>query len=185
MEENTMPVNDNAPFDINADADIPGKTHLSNPDNEDGDSYAKSLLSDLEDQKDKYLRLFAEFDNYKRRTAREKAELNQTAGKDIIISMLEILDDMDRAEKQMEDSNDTDEIKEGVKLVFNKLRNTLQQRGLTAMTSVGSDFDVEKHEAISEIESGNKMKGKVVDELEKGYYLNNKIIRFARVVVGK
>ena len=186
MEENTMPVNDNSPFDINADADIPGKTHLSNPDNEDGDSYAKSLLSDLEDQKDKYLRLFAEFDNYKRRSAKERMELIQTAGKEVIVSLLEVLDDSERAEKQLQKSDDIAQIKEGIQLVFNKLRNTLQSKGVKAMESINSDFDVEKHEAITEIPAPKpELAGKVVDEVQKGYYLNDKLIRFAKVVVGK
>jgi molecular chaperone GrpE len=103
----------------------------------------------------------------------------------VIISLLEVLDDCDRAEKQLEESNDTAAHKEGVQLVFNKLRSTLQSRGLKAMESINTDFDVEKHEAISEVEVPKEMKGKVVDEIVKGYYLNNKLIRFAKVVVGK
>jgi molecular chaperone GrpE len=95
------------------------------------------------------------------------------------------MDDCDRAEKQLAESDDIAAQKEGVQLVFNKLRNTLQARGLTAMESINADFDVEKHEAITEIDVPEKQKGKVVDVVEKGYYLNNKIIRFAKVVVGK
>jgi len=182
MEEKETITTENEEMNINADADIPGSTHLSNPGGEDA---MEKIQAELQEQKDKYLRLFAEFDNFKRRNAKEKLELIQTAGKEVIISLLEVLDDCDRAEKQLEESNDITTNKEGIQLVFNKLRNTLQARGLKAMESINTDFDVEKHEAISEVDASEKMKGKVVDEIVKGYYLNNKLIRFAKVVVGK
>lgn len=144
------------------------------------------LRAELEEQKDKYVRLFAEFDNFKRRNAKERIELIQTAGKDVVSSLLQVLDDTDRAEKQMQETDDSQQIKEGVQLVFNKLRKTLKSKGLEPMESVGTDFDVEKHEAISEISvEDKKQKGKIVAEIEKGYYLNDKLIRFAKVVVGK
>ncbi|MEO6220090.1 MAG: nucleotide exchange factor GrpE [Ginsengibacter sp.] len=144
------------------------------------------LSAELEEQKDKYVRLFAEFDNFKRRSAKERIELIQTAGKEVIASLLQVLDDTDRAEKQMQETNDPEPIKEGVQLVFNKLRKTLKSKGLEPMESMGTEFDVEKHEAITEIPvEDKKQKGKVVDEIEKGYYLNNKLIRFAKVVLGK
>ncbi len=146
----------------------------------------EKLNADLEEQKDKYLRLVAEFENYKRRTSKERIELIQTAGKEVITSMLQVLDDSDRAEKQMKETNDTVQIKEGVLLVFDKLRKTLKSKGLEAMQSLHEEFDVEKHEAITEIPvQDKKMIGKVVDEIDKGYYLNGKLIRFAKVVVGK
>ena len=173
---------ENEEMNINADADVPGNTHLSNPDGED---VMEKIQAELEEQKDKYLRLFAEFDNFKRRSAKERIELIQTAGKDVIVSMLGVMDDCDRAEKQLNESNDITTQKEGVQLVFNKLRSTLQSKGLSAMESINTRFDVEKHEAITEVEVPEAQKGKVVDEVEKGYYLNNKIIRFAKVVVGK
>ena len=182
MEEKNVPVTDNTNIDINADSDVPGNTHLSNPETE-VIAETEKLVSELKEQKDKYLRLSAEFDNFKRRTAKEKIELIQTAGKEIVSSLLEVLDDCERAEKQMQQSEDITLIKEGNLLVFNKLRNILQQKGLKPMLSTGQDFDVEKHEAVAEIES--EMKGKVIDEAIKGYYLNDKIIRFAKVVVGK
>ena len=182
MEERETISSENEGMNINADADVPGNTHLSNPGSEDA---LEKIRVELEEQKDKYLRLFAEFDNFKRRNAKEKIDLIQTAGKDVIVSLLEVLDDCDRAEKQMEESDDIAANKEGVQLVFNKLRNTLQSRGLKAMESINTDFDVAKHEAITEVETPEKKKGKVVDEIVKGYYLNNKLIRFAKVVVGK
>ena len=182
MEEKETISTENTEMNINADADIPGNTHLSNPEEQD---VIQELQAEVEEQKDKYLRLFAEFDNYKRRNAKEKIELIQTAGKDVIISLLEVMDDCDRAEKQLTESEDIAAQKQGVQLVFNKLRNTLQARGLSAMESIATDFDVEKHEAMTEIEVPEQQKGKVIDVVEKGYYLNNKIIRFAKVVVGK
>ncbi len=143
------------------------------------------LKSELEIQKDKYVRLFAEFDNFKRRNAKERMELIQTAGKDVITSMLDVLDDCDRAEKQMNSAN-PEQIKEGVQLVFNKLRTSLLSKGLKAMDSIDTDFDVHKHEAIAEIPVDDvSKKGKVIDEIVKGYYLNGKLIRFAKVIVGK
>jgi|SRR6185503_11938477 len=150
------------------------------------DETKQKLRDELEEQKDKYVRLFAEFDNFKRRTSKERLELIQTAGKEVIVSLLQVLDDCDRAEMQMQQTDDVKQIKEGVQLVFNKLRKTLQTQGLKAMDSLHTDFDVEKHEAITEIPvDDKKLKGKVVDEIEKGYYLNDKLIRFAKVVVGK
>jgi molecular chaperone GrpE len=182
MEDKVAITAEQEEMNINADADVPGNTHLSNPEGED---VMQKLQAELEEQKDKYLRLFAEFDNFKRRNSKERIELIQTAGKDVIISMLAVMDDCDRAEKQLTESSDFASQKEGVQLVFNKLRTTLQARGLTAMESINTEFDVEKHEAITEVEVPANQKGKVVDEIEKGYYLNNKIIRFAKVVVGK
>lgn len=144
------------------------------------------LQAEIAEQKDKYIRLFAEFDNFKRRSAKERIELMQTAGKEVITSMLDVLDDCDRAEKQIQSSNDIEQIRQGVGLVFNKLRTTLQAKGLKVMDTINTDFDVEKHEAITEIPAPTpELSGKVIDEVQKGYYLNDKIIRFAKVVVGK
>jgi molecular chaperone GrpE len=169
---------------MNTDENIAGTSHL-------GEMSALEeeidrLKLEVQEQKDKYLRLFAEFDNFRKRSARENLELRQTAGKDVIVSLLDVLDDCDRAERQLQSSENLDEIKEGVLLVFSKLRSILQSKGLKAMQSIGTGFDVEKHEAITEIPvQDQKLKGKVIDEVQKGYYLNDKIIRFAKVVVGK
>ena len=183
MQEKNIPTGDDQ-IDINSDADIPGFNHLSNPDSETN-GIEEKLEAEIQEQKDKYLRLFAEFDNYKRRTAKEKIDLMQTAGKDFALSLLEVTDDIERAEKQMASDNDIVHVKEGVKLIFNKLRSILQQKGITPMNSVDTDFDTEKHEAVTEIEAGKEKAGKVVDEVQKGYYMNDKLIRFAKVVVGK
>jgi len=171
-------------IDINSDDSIPGTSHLSETMTDENE--VTKIKAELQEQKDKYLRLVAEFDNFKRRNAKERIELIQTAGKEVISSMLDVLDDCDRAEKQMQTTTDLAQIKEGVQLVFNKLRNTLQSKGLKAMESINTEFDVEKHEAITEIPAPTPdLKGKVVDEVTKGYYLNDKLIRFAKVIVGK
>lgn len=171
-------------LDINADENQSGTSHLNDPMSEE--SEADKLKAELAEAKDKLLRLAAEFDNFKRRNAKEKLELIQTAGKEVITDLLDVLDDCDRAQKQMEASQDISSTKEGVMLVFNKLRNTLQARGLKPMETTHTEFNPDLHEAITEIPSPNEeLKGKVMDEIIKGYYLNDKIIRHAKVVVGK
>ena len=171
-------------MDMNSDENVAGTTHLNDRMGEE--SEVEKLQEELQAQKDKYLRLFAEFDNFRKRSAKEGLELRQTAGKEVIISLLDVLDDCDRAEKQLLATPGMDQVKDGVQLVFNKLRSVLQSRGLKAMQSVHTDFDVEKHEAITEIPvTDPSLSGKVVDEVQKGYYLNDKIIRFAKVVIGK
>jgi molecular chaperone GrpE len=136
--------------------------------------------------RDKYLRLQAEFDNYRKRTARERIELMQTASKEVIISLLDVLDDSDRATKQLEGAKDFEAVKDGVMLVFNKLRATLQAKGLKPMESIHTPFDPDLQEAITEIPAPTPdLVGKVVDVLQPGYYLSDKLIRHAKVIVGK
>jgi molecular chaperone GrpE len=171
-------------MNINTDENISGTSHLNEPVAQE--DQVEKLESEVRELKDKYLRQVAEFENYKKRNARERIELIQTAGRDVIQSLLEVMDDCDRAEKQMNSAADVAAVKEGLQLVFNKLRSTLQAKGLKAMQSIGTDFNPDHHEAITEIPAPQEqMKGKVIDEVEKGYYLNDKIIRFAKVVVGK
>ncbi len=145
----------------------------------------EAINRELEELKDKYMRLFAEFDNYKRRTVREKLDWMKTAAQDTMSALLPVLDDFDRARKFAEDKQEGG-WSEGVELVYQKLFNTLRQKGLEAMESTGHEFDPEFHDAFMEIEAHRQeMKGKVVDTIEKGYKLNDKIIRHAKVVVGK
>lgn len=144
------------------------------------------LKKELDEQKEKFIRLYADFDNFKRRNAKERVELIQTAGREVIQSLLEVMDDCDRAERQMQKSDDVAQIREGIQLVFSKLRNTMHSKGVKEMKTIGEEFNADFHEAITEIPvTHDNMKGKVVDEVEKGYTLNDKIIRFAKVVVGK
>lgn len=134
---------------------------------------------------DKYLRLYAEFDNFRRRTIKERSELLQTAGMDVIVSMLPVLDDFDRALRHMDNAADVNAVKEGVVLIQSKLKNILGQKGLKEMQAIGTAFDPELHEAITNIPAPtDEQKGKVIDEVEKGYYLNDKVARHAKVVVG-
>lgn len=142
--------------------------------------------AELGELKDKYLRLHAEFDNFRRRMMKEKVELMGTAAKDTLTALLPVLDDFDRAKKNAEDESSTEPFSEGVVLVYNKLYSILQQKGLKPMESTGEAFDPELHEAITEIPAPTEeMKGKVIDTIEKGYFLEEKIIRYAKVVVGK
>jgi molecular chaperone GrpE len=184
MQENDIVENvpEITEINLNADENAGDSTYLNEPISE---NETDKLKADLDEQKDKFLRLMAEFENYKRRTSKERMDLIQTAGKDVIVSMLDVLDDVDRAEKQLQTNNDIAVQKEGIQLVFNKIRNALFAKGVKALESVNTVFDVEKHEAITEIPApNNKLKGKVLDEVQKGYYLNDKLIRFAKVVVG-
>lgn len=176
----------NVPENEGADINTVENTADTVKEPEIAESELVKLRAELEETKDKYLRKVAEFDNFKRRNAKERIELIQTAGKEVIIDLLDVLDDCDRAQKQLEASDDPGEIKEGVMLVFNKLRSILQAKGLKAMETINHEFNPDLHEAITEIPAATeKLKNKVVDEVMKGYYLNDKIIRYAKVVVGK
>ncbi|OCX54786.1 nucleotide exchange factor GrpE [Mucilaginibacter sp. PPCGB 2223] len=154
------------------------------PATEQQPSAEEKLKEELKEANDKYVRLYAEFDNFRRRTTKERTELLQTAGKEVIVSMLPVLDDFERALKAMETATDVIPVKEGVALIQNKLKHILTAKGLKEMSTKGQPFDAEVHEAITNIPAGDEQKGKVVDELEKGYFLNDKVIRFAKVVVG-
>jgi molecular chaperone GrpE len=148
----------------------------SNPEINEQETSSSGELA-LQEMQDKFLRLMAEFENYKRRISKERMELISTAGKETIVACLPVLDDMDRAIGTVED--------EGIKLIFAKLHSTLKAKGLKGMESTGELFDAELHEAITEIPAGEEFIGKVVDTVEKGYFLNDKLIRHAKVVVGK
>lgn len=134
---------------------------------------------------DKYLRLFSEFDNFKRRTAKEKLELAKTASEGVLKDLLTVLDDFDRANDSFEKATDVAALKEGVDLIYSKLFKTLESKGLKPMDSLHTEFDADLHEALTNIPAPEEnLKGKVLDVIEKGYTLNDKIIRYAKVVVG-
>ena len=143
------------------------------------------LREDLGKEKDKFLRLFAEFENYKRRTSKERMELFKTAGQEIMVSLLPVLDDFDRALKEL-DKSDDDELLKGVQLIRAKFGETLNSKGLQEVeVKQGEVFDAELHEAITQIPApSKKLKGKIIDVIEKGYMLGDKIIRHPKVVVG-
>ena len=140
----------------------------------------------VDEYKDKFVRLYAEFDNYRRRTNEEKLQLMATAGKDVISTMLPVLDNFERAIATNENLDDITAIKEGFQLIYNMLKANLEAKGLKPMESKGQDFDSDLHEAIANIPAPDAaLKGKVMDDVEKGYYLNDKVLRFAKVVVGQ
>jgi molecular chaperone GrpE len=135
---------------------------------------------------DKYRRLYADFDNFKKRSAKEWIEKNKEAGRDVIMELLPVIDDFERALKNTQKAESVEAVREGEELIYNKLKKTLVQRGLEPMVSIGQPFDPDSHDAITEIPAPKEAdKGKVLDEIEKGYLLNGRIIRHAKVVVGK
>lgn len=146
----------------------------------------EQLKEELAKEKDKFLRLFAEFENYKKRTAKERIDLFKTANQDVMVSMLPVLDDFDRAMAQISKSEDKELLK-GVELISDKFRNTLKAKGLDMVeVAEGDDFDSEIHEAITQVPApSDNLKGKVIDVVEKGYKLGDKIIRHPKVVVGQ
>lgn len=159
---------------------------------EDRDSKAQevenegvSMQDELNKERENFLRLFAEFENYKKRTSRERIELFSTANKELMTVLLPILDDFERGLKEIEKSSD-DALLQGMQLIYNKFKNTLNQKGLKEVeVNVGDDFDAEIHEAISQVPApSKKLKGKIIDIVEKGYKLGDTIIRFPKVVLG-
>jgi len=152
-----------------------------------GTDLAKQLQVKCDEINDKYVRLYSEFDNYRRRTQKERIELSKTASEDIILSLLPVMDDMERALTSTLKTGEDIEVvpKEGVQLIYQKFKGLLMQKGLEPISSTGEVFDVDFHDAITNIPAPTEdMKGKVVDEVEKGYKLNGKVIRYSKVVVG-
>ena len=144
------------------------------------------LKRELEESKDKYLRLYSEFDNYRRRTAKERVELIKTAGEDVLAVLIPVVDDFERAKKSIDGQEIEASVKEGVDLIYNKLIKVLDQKGLKAMeVETGHEFNPELHEAVTQFPAPDEsLKGKVIDVVEKGYVLGDKVIRFAKVVTG-
>jgi len=144
------------------------------------------LQQEKNEFQEKFIRLYSEFENYRKRTAKEKLDTINNASKDLIADLLPVLDDFERAIHNNKDSDDSNAIKEGFNLIYNKFLQSLQSKGLKSMDSTNTPFDVDLHEAITNIPTPDEnMKGKVVDVVEKGYYLNDKVLRFAKVVVGQ
>ncbi|GAB3257499.1 nucleotide exchange factor GrpE [Larkinella harenae] len=143
------------------------------------------VSGELTDLKDKYLRLYADFENFRRRTAKEKVDLISNANEGLLQALLPVLDDFERALKSAETTSDVEALKEGVKLIFNKFYKVLEVKGVKSMESVGQVFNPDLHEAITQFPApSDDLKGKVIDETEKGYFLNDKVIRFAKVILG-
>ncbi len=148
-------------------------------------SKTEELQKKYNELNDKYLRLSAEFDNYRKRCLKEKTDLIKSAGEDILINILPVMDNFERAMKSLDENPDIDSVKEGIHLIYNSFKDFLSQKGIKEIEAIGEDFDTDRHEAISQIPAQSEdQKGKVIDTVEKGYELNGKIIRFAKVVVG-
>lgn len=146
----------------------------------------KVLEEKLKEQQDKYLRLSADFDNYRKRTLKEKAELTKFAGAEIYTSLLPVLDDFERAMASMSSSDDINAVCQGIELIYNKFRDYLNQQGIKEIDALHKEFDTDVHDAVTKFPAPKKnLKGKVVDIIEKGYMLNDKVIRYAKVVVGE
>ena len=141
--------------------------------------------SEAEEWKDKYVRLSAEFDNYRKRTLREKMELIESGGEDVIKSMLAVVDDFDRALAAMQSATDVASVREGVELISQKMRDTLKGKGVSEIEAVGQPLDTDLHEAVAKFPAGDDKKGLVIDVVQKGYKLKEKVIRYAKVVVGE
>jgi len=146
----------------------------------------EKALEKVKDINDKYLRLSAEYDNYRRRTLKEKMELTKTAGESILLALLPVIDDMDRALAHMDDAKDIEAVKEGFKLIHTKFNDFLGQQGMKEIEAKDKEFDTDLHEAVTKIPApAEEMKGKVIDCIEKGYTLHEKVVRFSKVVVGE
>ncbi len=177
--ENTVEISEESnPEDVNSEEEIAEEEVVEVSEEE-------KLKEELEKSKDKYLRLFAEFENYKRRTSKERIDLFKTANSELMISLLPVLDDFDRAMSEIEKSEDK-ALVEGVKLIQDKFKSILVQKNLTEVeVAQGSDFDSDIHEAITQIPApSDDLKGKIIDVVEKGYQLGEKIIRYPKVVIG-
>jgi molecular chaperone GrpE len=178
--------------DVNGQASGPDdeKDHARKDKKHQGESFEekeKQWQSKYDELNDKYLRLYSDFDNYRKRTQKERIELSKTASEEIILNLLPVIDDLERAlSLAVKNSNDIDMIpKEGIELIYQKFKNILVQKGLEPIQAIGGTFDVDYHDAITNIPApAENMKGKVVDEVEKGYMLNGKVIRYSKVVVG-
>jgi molecular chaperone GrpE len=190
MEERT-PTNETPDFETPANPDeavIQEEKAASDANKpEPGDPQAELLKfqSEAAEWKDKYLRIYAEFENFRTRNAREKTALILTATEGLMKDLLPVADDFERSLKVMESASDVESIREGVELVYHKFSGILAQKGLKAMESIGKPFDADFHEAVSQVPAPDaSQKGLVIDEVEKGYFLNEKTIRFARVIIG-
>ncbi|MEP1854854.1 nucleotide exchange factor GrpE [Nonlabens ulvanivorans] len=163
----------------NAEADVAEEKNVKSPE--------EQLQDQLVAEKDKFMRLFAEFENYKKRTTKERIELFKTASQDVVVAMLPVLDDFERALSHIEEDKEAEELRKGVLLIYNKLVSTLGQKGLSKIeVNQGDAFDADIHEAITQIPApSDDLKGKIIDVVEHGYKLGEKIIRYPKVVIGQ
>ncbi len=162
------------------------KTKKSSKAKNKAEDKIKELEEKINELNDRYLRLVAEYDNYRKRTLKEKTELIKTAGEDTLINFLPVMDNIDRAKKSVDEAKDIEAVKEGINLIYKHLYNFLKERGIKEIKAVGEVFDTDLHEALTKVPAAeDDMKGKVVDVIEKGYKMNDKVLRYAKVVVGE
>ncbi len=195
MSENNTSEADFTPEEIEfvADTDNPSANVTEPATDEDAEGDAPAERDELAEAqieivelKDKYLRLYADFENFRRRTSKERLDLIATANADLLKSLLSVVDDFERAQVSFETSTEVAPLKEGIDLVFSKLLKLLESKGLQPMNVKGESFDPDLHESVAQFPAPSEaLKGKVIDEVEKGYYLNGKVIRYAKVVVGQ
>ena len=172
--------------DSNLEEDLAVEEVIENTEDCVSDDQLELLQKTLRESQDKYIRLAAEFDNYRKRTLREKTELIQSAGESLLIEILPVVDDFERGIKQASTTEDMDALRTGMVLIFNKLKDFLTDNGVKEINSMNEPFNTDWHEAITNIPAPSKnMKGKIVDVIQKGYTLNDKVIRYSKVVVGE
>ena len=190
-QETNLPVTEAQPVEDQADAQPDSEERGDSGENDVATSVKETtkedeLLAKLAEMQDKYLRLSAEFDNYRKRTLREKIEITKHAGENILKSIVPVMDDFERALRSMEASGDCDAMKAGIELIYNKFNDFLKLHGIREIESLHAEFNVDLHEAVSKIPVDDEnLKGKVVEVLQKGYYLHDKVMRFSKVVVGE
>ena len=196
-EQNTEQVENEVKVDVeqsqpteNEEVESDGKKSRKNrkqrKEDEAKDKEIEELKAQLEEQKDRYLRLSAEFDNYRKRTLKERSDMLKTVNGDTLSGMLPVLDDLERAMQSMQKATDVDAVREGVVLIYNKLQEFLKNKGIVEIDAMNQVFDTDLHEAITKIPAPTEdLKGKVVDVIQKGYKIDTKVIRYAKVVVGE
>lgn len=186
MENESNSTETNQSLDDNKSTAADNNAESESKKSESSKESAVNYESKINELNDKYLRLYSEFDNYRKRTVKEKSDLIKSAGEDVFKAIIPVIDDFERAIKANENSEDLAAIKEGVHLIYSKFKNSIQAKGLTAFETIGQSFDSEVMEAITHIPAADEsQKNKVIDEIEKGYKLGDKVIRFAKVVIAQ
>lgn len=184
-QENNMKDESAEKIEAVNETDIKAET-TQQPDEKPVSDKTAEMEAKISDLNDKYLRLYSEFDNYRKRTMKERVDIIKTASEDVFKAILPVIDDLDRAIKANEKADDIAAIKEGIQLIYHKFKNTTHQKGLTPFESIGETFNPDLMEAITHVPAANdEQKGKVIDEVEKGYKLGDKVIRFAKVVIAQ
>lgn len=184
-KQDTMPENEQPQAETAAESTANAAENVTEETSAPEANETEKLRADLEEMQQKYLYLLSEFENFKRRTAKERLDLFKNASKDLLVELLPVLDDFERGLQAMEVSTDVASVKTGVDLVYNKFKGILSNKGLQPMNATGADFDPELHEAISQAPAASEAdKNKIIAEVEKGYKLNEQVVRYAKVIVG-